>query len=302
MKTGNFVRSLLCATMLLVPGLGRAAAEVIELTSGVPVGGFVTPILEGAELHDTQYRITVPQGAVALQVVLTYGGTEVNPGGAGVSDNLDLLVRLGSEVSQEQYDHRTSGGAIPDVLTITGESDPPLSPGVYYIGIEKFTVMSLGYELTATVSEGPSPTPSPSPSPSPTPTPPPTGLLGVVFPPQVVEGVPLNPVRSVQARARGDVSQMIPLAFKMQTPPPTYSAQAGHDVYLPGSDAHFYSLTWQKSDRVPGIPEGLMLGDPYVGLPGPPPYDPGIGSLFGMYPNLAIPRIPSTRARACSER
>ncbi len=305
MKTGSFVRNLLLVSFLLAPLVGPAAqTDIIDLVPGSPQIGTATARTEqGPSLHTTQYRVTVPEGAASMAITLGYDPEGGNPPVAGRPNvDLDLLARKTQEVTLADFDYIADESSAPEVLTVSVGSTPPLSSGTYFVGISSFSIVPTDYVISVEITEGPttSPTPIITPSPTPTfvptesptpqPTERPTSLLGITFPPAVEEGVPIDPVRSVQARALGDVDQMIPLAFAMQTPPETYSAQAGHDTYVPGTDAHFYSLTWQMSDRVPGIPPGLMLGNPdgedTGSLPAPPPYDLPIGSLFGTYPNF----------------
>ena len=328
MKTKGYLATILLLLLSVALLASPAMAQSIEeLQPGVQAQGMsiAVPTTELSVLHTTQYRVVVPEGITEMSIGLSYQQVPQKTGGAGAATlDLDLLVRKTSQVTLVDYDYISDEVTTPETLVINQQSTPPLSPGAYFIGIESYASEPLSYTLlvtlagvqitpTGTVEATPTPTVEITPTPTATYTPTPTPTderekLTILFPPAVQDGVPLQPVRSVQSLAMGNIGQMIPLAFAMQTPPTRRSLESGHDVYVPGTDYHFFSLTWQGSDLVPGIPAGLILGDPEIGMPPPvntplptPTAQPTVietgqgesEAVFGTYPDSrGIPAEP----------
>jgi hypothetical protein len=291
MKIGNFYRSFWLAAITLTLALpGAAQVSTITLQDGIGVNGVaVAAITQGIpQLSTDQYTIDVPTGATSLRIELDLFGEKTGSGGSVTIGGVDFIVADGVvtvDATNAKWMAPPTGLSIATSLTINASSTPALTPGNYVIGVRNYETVNAPFVLTAylTVVDVPTPTPVPTttstntpiptntPAPSYTPTriPTPAEVLGVRFPAAVKEGVPIDPVRSVQSYALGNINQMIPVAFAYTTPPPTWSQSLGVNVFAPGSDNYFYSLSWAVSDDVEGIAEGRIYGKPGVGIGGP---------------------------------
>jgi uncharacterized protein (TIGR03437 family) len=124
-----------------VPSRGFVTATVsgdgfpgTALTPGQPAS-YVLPAATGPTLYNGElgYSIAVPEGATALDISIE---TLPNPG-----VNVDLFVRRGMEpvsgsgAGGVDADFRSRGPTGAESIHIDGQTNPPLSPGVYFIGL-----------------------------------------------------------------------------------------------------------------------------------------------------------------------
>jgi len=128
-----------------------AAAVPAALTSGVPLYGVIASNTSATSctLLEQQYSIAVPSGA--SQLIVALNGNQ----------DLDLFVRSSQPVSQSGD---TLTADISSETTLSNEtiyagpqSSPPLTPGVYYIGIANCPNSPGSFTLTATVVTAASP-------------------------------------------------------------------------------------------------------------------------------------------------
>ncbi len=144
----------LTATIAVPPGvvIPPPPDSSILLTSGVPAE-IATGNAAIGLMREALYRIDVPQGATRLAV-------QVDP----LSPvNLEIYARkgvpptvAGGSVLRDYYGNDSTGG--PETLTITSNSSPPLTPGLYYIAIGLLTSgVPTFATIVATHSGGPAP-------------------------------------------------------------------------------------------------------------------------------------------------
>ncbi len=135
-------------------GVGGAPlnASTVFTNSGVTQSGSIIGPPPGAGiLHSVQYGIFVPTGATQLKLDLN--GTQ----------DLDLSVRFDQRVAITGAtllaDHRSSnsGVGVPESITITPSSNPPLRSGLYFIAIANFGPSATNFNLTATITGGTAP-------------------------------------------------------------------------------------------------------------------------------------------------
>lgn len=125
-----------------VPARGFVTATVstdgfpgTALTSGQPAS-YVLPATAGPTLYNGElgYSITVPQGATALEISIET--LLPNPG-----VNVDLYVRRGMEPAAGSgaggvdADFRSRGPTGAESIRIDRQTNPPLEPGAYFIGL-----------------------------------------------------------------------------------------------------------------------------------------------------------------------
>ncbi len=127
---------------------------VVTVTPATPVNETTETLTPGSEISDTvepgsgvlglcQYRITVPTGAVALDIQLS---------GFDQSD-VDLYVRFGTRVGIEDtiladYTSATRG-VCQESLTIDGVSMPPLRSGTYFLGVVNNASTAADFTISA---------------------------------------------------------------------------------------------------------------------------------------------------------
>lgn len=125
-----------------VPARGFVTATVSSdgfpgtaLTSGQPAS-YVLPAATGPTLYNGElgYSIAVPEGATALDISIET--LLPNPG-----VNVDLFVRRGMEPASGSgaggvdADFRSRGPAGAESIRIDGQTNPPLTPGAYFVGL-----------------------------------------------------------------------------------------------------------------------------------------------------------------------
>lgn len=128
-----------------------------DLTSGV-AARFSINAVSGATLFNgaNSYRITVPQGATRLDIVLSTSTPDAD---------LDLFARFGQDVALSSgravADHRSEGPTGNEQIAITAATDPPLRAGTYFISLALFSNgLAVNGTLTATVTTSTVPPPS----------------------------------------------------------------------------------------------------------------------------------------------
>ncbi|HUQ91264.1 MAG TPA: PPC domain-containing protein [Bryobacteraceae bacterium] len=132
-----------------------------DLTSGVAAPVSLPAVSTGTLFNGTNsYRITVPQGASRLDIVLTTS----TPGA-----DVDLFARFGADTSATggsvAADHKSDGLTGNEQITITPTSTPPLRAGTYFISLGLFTNgVAVNATLTATVTTASAPPPTGSPT------------------------------------------------------------------------------------------------------------------------------------------
>lgn len=112
---------------------GACPLEVVELSSNVPVSGALTP---GEVLTVWRYyAINVPSDALELQI------DSLNR-----QSDLVLVVRANALPSYDSFACRRfpSAGTSTVTCPITQTSNPPITPGRWYIGISNFSELNAG--------------------------------------------------------------------------------------------------------------------------------------------------------------
>ncbi len=132
--SGVTVDTTLTATVS-TPGTSVPSGAPAVLTSGV-ARSFTLPAVSSSTLFSGEYgfQITVPEGSTRLRIQLTTATPGVD---------LDLFARAASEPSLSAgkvvSDFDSSSPEGNEIITITRDSSPPLSAGVYYIAFGQFT-------------------------------------------------------------------------------------------------------------------------------------------------------------------
>lgn len=170
----SITRSILLTGTLSVLAIA-ARAQDVPIQSGAPVLGQVAAAAEGeGVLSAVQYFFAVPEDATRVFVSLF----ALDPG-----HDLDLEVRKGERVAlqgstilSDYFSETVRSGS--ETLSIAPDSQPPLSPGVHYIGVVNYEAVEAAFTLFVEIEGGgttePTPTPSPTSTSTPTPTPSPT--------------------------------------------------------------------------------------------------------------------------------
>lgn len=131
-----------------------------ELVNDVPQPGTVAAAGEGAVLSATQFVFDVPEGA--SQVTITLAADNL-------LQDIDLHVRYADRVEVQNggtlvsdYFSETVGSGF-EVVTISGESDPPLVAGQYFAGVVNYEMQPVPFSITGShdgTTAGPTETPT----------------------------------------------------------------------------------------------------------------------------------------------
>ena len=126
--------------------------SLISDTVGGTLGAFLVWI------HDSQYVLTVPEGASHLVLRLD-----------GLGGNIDMLLRYNDpiEVLEDTITYDLSASIYEDAKYIE-ITDPPA--GTYYIAVLNYEFFNVSFLLSAYLETGPPDTPTPTPTPTPIPT------------------------------------------------------------------------------------------------------------------------------------
>jgi hypothetical protein len=96
-------------------------------------------------LHDTQYRITVPEGVVRLVIELTNADDPLG--------DIDLIVREGQPVTEDEtsyhYSYRTYGDTGEECLELPEEGFETVTPGEYYVAVITYVEQGSAFEIRA---------------------------------------------------------------------------------------------------------------------------------------------------------
>ena len=159
------VRLLALCLAFLCP-IPMAHAEDRILENGEPIVDTVLAVLNPGEavLSATQYAFHVPENASEVLVTLI---------AAPPTLDVDLYVRFGQriEVGGQQglisdY-YSTSIGSGSETVAIAAASNPPLQPGVHYVGVVNYEMQDVTFALAAS-HDGSSATETPTVAPTPT--------------------------------------------------------------------------------------------------------------------------------------
>lgn len=158
----SHIRTIFFAGALAVFA-SNAGAQDVSVQSGAPVLGQVAAAAEGEGVLSTvQYFFEVPEGATRVFVSLF----ALDPG-----LDIDLEVRRGERVALQgstilsDYFSETVGSGSETVEILPG-SQPPLTPGIHYIGVVNYESVEVAFTLLVEIEgEGetePTATPSPT--------------------------------------------------------------------------------------------------------------------------------------------
>lgn len=166
----SITRSILLTGTLSVLAIA-AGAQDVPIQSGAPVLGQVAAAAEGeGVLSAVQYFFAVPEDATRIFVSLF----ALDPG-----HDIDLEVRRGERIALQgstilsDYFSETVGSG-SETLSIAPDSQPPLSPGVHYIGVVNYEAVEVAFTLLVEIEAGGTTEPTPTPSPTATATATPT--------------------------------------------------------------------------------------------------------------------------------
>jgi hypothetical protein len=133
---GLFTRNVrVQGTVLATVTTGGSSNTVGQpLIAGLPQRFTIAPVSGPALITDPSFRITVPENASRVRVVLQTSTPNVD---------VDLFARVGQAPAIADgrivTDYRSEGPAGEELLDITAASTPPLRAGTYFISLGMFT-------------------------------------------------------------------------------------------------------------------------------------------------------------------
>ncbi|OYW07374.1 MAG: hypothetical protein B7X34_11160, partial [Acidobacteriia bacterium 12-62-4] len=133
---GLFTRNVrVQGTVLATVTTGGSSNTVGQpLIAGLPQRFTIAPVSGPALITDPSFRITVPENASRVRVVLQTSTPNVD---------VDLFARVGQAPAigdgRIVTDYRSEGPAGEELLDITAGSTPPLRAGTYFISLGMFT-------------------------------------------------------------------------------------------------------------------------------------------------------------------